>query len=77
MNSCFLYCSLTSFIFLSASCLSLQIDVARYACVTKRGNQLDKKNKICLASNDQFGLKGSSFQTKCKILPDTILQQNE
>ena len=39
----FLCCFLTSFIFLSAPCLSLQLDVARYACVTKTGNLLDNK----------------------------------
>ncbi|ERJ76988.1 hypothetical protein HMPREF9148_01526 [Prevotella sp. F0091] len=38
-------CFLTSFIFLSSSCLSLQLDVARYACVTKTGNLLDNKTK--------------------------------
>jgi len=33
------------FYFLSAFCLSLQVDVARYACVTKTGNLLDNKIK--------------------------------
>jgi len=42
----FLYCFRTSIIFLSASCLSLQIDVPLYACVTKRGNLLDKKQNL-------------------------------
>ena len=39
------YCFLTSFIFLSASCVSLQLDVARYACVPKPNNLLDNKTK--------------------------------
>ncbi len=30
---------------MSASCLFLQLDVARYACVTKTGNLLDNKTK--------------------------------
>ncbi len=39
------HCFLTSFIFLSASCLSLELDVARYACVPKPNNLLDNKTK--------------------------------
>ena len=48
-NSCFL----TFLDFLSIPCLPLQLDVARYACVTKAVNQLD--NKISLGSHDRFG----------------------
>ena len=48
-NSCFL----TFLDFLSTSCLPLQLDVVRYACVTKAVNQLD--NKISLGSHDRFG----------------------
>ena len=36
---------LTAFIFLSASCLSLQLDVARYACVTNTVNLFDHITK--------------------------------
>ena len=39
----FLCCFLTSFLFLPASCMSLQLDVAHYACVTKISNLLDNK----------------------------------
>jgi len=39
----FLCCVLTSFIILSASSLSLQLDVARYACVTKASYLLGNK----------------------------------
>ena len=31
--------------FLSASCVSLELDVVRYACVTKPSNLLDNKTK--------------------------------
>ncbi len=36
---------LTAFIFLSVSCLSLQLDVARYACVTNTVNLFDHITK--------------------------------
>jgi len=39
------YYFLTSFIFLSAFCLSLLLDVARYACAPKLNNLLDNKTK--------------------------------
>ena len=41
----FLCCFLTSCIFLSVSCLSLQLDIARYACTTKTVTLLDNKTK--------------------------------
>lgn len=46
----FLCYFLASFIFLSVSCQSLQLDVARYACVTKTGKMLDNKAQC---KNDQ------------------------
>lgn len=41
----FLCCFLTSCIFLSVSCLSLQPDIARYTCTTKTATLLDNKTK--------------------------------
>ena len=52
----FLCCCLTSLIFLSAPCLSLQLDVARYACVPKLNNLLDNKTKYVQASMSDLGL---------------------
>ena len=49
-------CLLTSFICLSASCLSFQFDVARYACVTKTSNLLDNKTKSVWALMSDSGL---------------------
>ena len=51
-----LCCFLTSFIFLSTPCLSLQLDVACYACVTKPNNLLDNKTKYVQAPMSDMGL---------------------
>ena len=52
----FLCCVLTSFIFLSASSLSLQLDVARYACVTKASYLLGNKTTSVQALITDWGL---------------------
>ena len=44
-NFFLLSCFLTAFIFLSASYLSLQLDVARHACITKTVNLFDHITK--------------------------------
>gem|GEM_PF-1739032 len=46
----FYCCFLACFIFLSASCVNLQLGVARYTCVTNTGNLLDNKTQC---KNDQ------------------------
>ena len=60
------YCFLTSFLFLSTSCLFLLLDVARYACAPKTNNLFDNKTRYVQALKTELGLKFSYIF--CKIV---------
>ena len=78
-KSLFLCCSLASFIFLSVSCQSLQLDVARYACVTKTGKMLDKECTYRLNQKNwkpkliPFAKARKRIETLCSQLTEQFL----